>query len=215
MILKTLTKALYFLDRDTDIDPLVDEIMRAKRADITVFLQRQKERLQEKEAGEYFTLEDILRVKEGELENMNRFFRGAVVPYYTMQSRNIWGETPSSKLLAECTEEIKREVGFMKYDHTGHITDEVNSMTTFERVKDLNDFLHTIKEVCFNDQGYIFPDSKHFKELVKAKGREAAQRQVLQELYQEYKNRLPGGVINYEKIKSGHGRPEFANAPWS
>ncbi len=196
MILKNLTKSLFYLDRDTHIPTLVEEILRTKRAEITVFLERQKDRLQEKDAGEYSTLEDSLKVKEGELENMQRFFRGAVMPYYAMQSRNVWGETPSSKLLDECTKEVKREVGFMKYDHTGHLTDEVNSMANFERVKDLNEFLHTIEETCFKDQGYIFPDSKHFKDLLKLKGREAAQRQVLQELYQEYKNRFPGGVIN-------------------
>ena len=195
MILKNLTKSLHYLDRDTYVPSLVEEILRLKRAEITVFLERQKERLQEKDAGEFFTLEDILKVKEGELENMQRFFRGAVIPYYAMQSRNAWGEDLSSGLIADCTDEVKREVGFYKYDHTGHITEEVNSMLTFERVKDLNEFLHTIEEVCFKDQGYIFPDSKHFKELVKLKGREAAQRQVLQELYQEYKNRFPGGVI--------------------
>jgi len=195
MILKNLTKSLHYLDRDTDVPALVDEILRLKRAEITVFIERQKDRLQEKEAGDYFTLEDVLKVKEGELENMQRFFRGAVIPYYAMQSRNVWGEDLSSALLDDCTEEVKKEVGFLKYDHTGHITDEVNSMTTFERVKDLNDFLHTIEEVCFKDQGYIFPDSQHFKDLVKAKGRDAAQLQVLQELYQQYKNRFPGGEI--------------------
>ena len=195
MILKTLTKSLYYLDRDTDVDILVDEILRAKKAEIKIFIERQKNRLQEKEAGSYFTLEDILKVKEGELENMQRFFRGAVVPYYAMQSRDVWESTLKSKLLSECTKEIKLAVGFVKYDHTGHITDEVNSMTTFERVKDLNEFLHTIEEVCFNDQGYIYPDSKHFKELENQKGRIPAQLQVRQELYQKYKNRFPNGNI--------------------
>lgn len=195
MILKTLTKTLHFLDRDTDVPVLVEEILRQKRAEITVFIERQKDRLQEKDAGEYFTLEDSLKVKEGELENMQRFFRGAVIPYYAMQSRNAWGEDLSSGIIDDATDEVKREVGFFKYDHSGHITDEVNSMANFERVKDLNEFLHQVEDVCFKDQGYIFPDSKHFKELVKLKGREAAQRQVLQELYQQYKTRFPGGEI--------------------
>jgi len=195
MILKNLTKSLFYLDRDTDVPTLVDEIIRLKRAEIVVFIERQKDRLQEKEAGEYFTLEDSLKLKEGELENMQRFFRGAVIPYYAMQSRNAWGKDLSSAILDDCTDEVKREVGFFKYDHTGHLTDEVNSMANFERVKDLNEFLNTIEEVCFKDQGYIFPDSKHFKDLVRQKGRDAAQRQVLQELYQQYKNRFPGGEI--------------------
>lgn len=188
MILKNLTKTLHYLDRDTDLDDLVEEILRQKRAEITVFLQRMQGNLQEKEAGEFYTLEDTLKVKEGELENMQRFFRGAVVPYYMRQSRDLWDDEIPAGLAEECTIEIKKQVGFLRYDHTGHITDEVNSMTTFERVKDLVEFLNTIEEVVFNDQGYIFPDSKHFKELVKLKGREAASRQAIQELRQKVKN---------------------------
>lgn len=188
MILKNQTKALHYLDRDTDLNALAKEILRQKEAEIMPLLERFQLNLQEKEAGEFYTLEDTLKVKEGELENMQRFFRGAVVPYYMRQSRDLWDDEIPAGLAEECTIEIKKQVGFLRYDHTGHITDEVNSMTTFERVKDLVEFLNTIEAVVFNDQGYIFPDSKHFKELVKLKGREAASRQAIQELRQKVKN---------------------------
>lgn len=189
MILKDKVKSLFYLDRDTDVSELAEDILRTKRAEIIVFLQRQHARLQEKEAGEYFTVEDVLKLKDGELENMQRFFRGAVVPYYVRQRYDIWSEGIESEALAEGTKEIKRRVGFLKYDHTGHITEDVNSMATFERVKDLNEFLNMVQAVCFDDEAYIFPDSKHFKDLEKAKGRHAAQRQVFQELYEKVKNK--------------------------
>lgn len=188
MITKNQTKSLFYLDRDTDVNQLATEILRVKRSEMIVFLQRQHSRLQEKEAGEYFTVEDILKLKDGELENMQRFFRGAVVPYYVRQKYNEWDETIDHRKIIEGTEEIKKRVGFMKYDHTGHITKEVNSMATFELVKDLNEFLKMVEVVCFDDEGLIFPDSKHFKELEKVKGREATQRQCIQELHEKVKN---------------------------
>lgn len=188
MIEKKKVKSLFYLDRDTDINALASEILRVKRAEIIVFLQRQYERLQEKEAGSFFTVEDILQLKDGELENMQRFFRGAVVPYYVRQKYNVWTEGIDDELVAEGTKEMKRAVGFLKYDHTGHITDTVNSMATFEKVKDLNEFLKMIEQVCFDDEGFIFPDSKHFKDLLKQKGRASAQRQVVQELHEKVKN---------------------------
>lgn len=188
MIEKKKVKSLFYLDRDTDVNALAAEIIRVKRSEIIVFLQRQHERLQEKEAGEFFTVEDILQLKDGELENMQRFFRGAVVPYYVRQKYNIWTEGIEEDLIHQGTEEIKRAIGFLKYDSSGHITEVVNSMATFERVKDLNEFLKMVEVVCFDDEGYIFPDSKYFKDLLKQKGRSATQRQIIQELHEKVKN---------------------------
>lgn len=190
MIFKDQIKSLFYIDRDTNISQLADEILRVKRSEILVFLQRQSGRLQEKDLGEYFTVEDVLKLKDGELEKMQRFFRGAVVPYFIRQKYNVWSEDISQDLISSGTDEIKRAVGFMKYDHTGHITDTVNSMATFERVKDLNEFLKMVEVVCFDDEGFIFPDSKHFKDLEKQKGRYAAHRQATSELHEKVKNKF-------------------------
>lgn len=195
MITKNQTRSLYFIDRDTDINVLVDKILRVKKSEALVFLERQKNRLQEKDAGTYFTLEDILKTKEGELENMQRFFRGAVVPYYARQKHNIWTEKIDSSYLDDATNDIKRSVGFMKYDHTGHQTDEVNSMSTFEKVKDLNEWLKAVEEVCFDDNVYIFPNSKHFKALCHQKGKDIAQRQIIKELHEKIKNKFKNREI--------------------
>lgn len=190
MITKNQTKALYYLDRDTDINALIDEIIEIKKSELEIFLNRQLDRLQEKDAGEYYTIEDISKLKEGELEKMNRFFRGAVIPYYLRQNLNFWEKDIPTSLIIDTTDEIKKMVGFMKYGHDGHITNEVNSLTTFERVKDLNEFINTVKNVCFDDNDYIFPDSEYFEKLEKEKGREAAQRQVTRELYEKFKNKF-------------------------
>lgn len=195
MITKQGTKTLYYLDRDTDVRALVDEMLRDKRAELFVFLNRQHERLQEKDVVDYFTIEDVTKLKDGELEKMMRFFRGAVVPYYIRQSRDWWLEGIPSEMVFEATNEMKRMVGFIKYDSTGHQTDEVNSLTTFERVKDFAEFLEHVKQVCFDDNAYIFPDSEHFRKLEKEKGRTAAQRQVFLELHEKVKNQYQGREI--------------------
>jgi len=195
MITKSQTKSLFYLDRDTDINELASEIMRVKRSEILVFLQRQHERLQEKKPGEYFTVEDVLKLKDGELEKMNRFFRGAVIPYFARQKYDIWTDDISSDDIHKATEEVKRAVGFLKYDHTGHLTEEVNSMASFERCKDLNEFLNMVQVVCFDDEGFIFPDSEHFHKVVQAKGRDEANRQMFHELHEKVKNKFAGREI--------------------
>lgn len=178
----------YYLDRDTDLEELASRIIREKSKKIVDFLKEFQNQLQSKEAGEYLTVEDILKIKGGELENMQRFFRGAVVPYYIRQHYDMWQEDLPSDIIEEATNEIKRSVGFMKYDCTGHITNEVNSMKSFQLAKELNEFLKSVEDVCFIDNSYIFPDSKHFKSLEKIKGRDSAQRQVFFELKERIRN---------------------------
>lgn len=189
MIFKNKLQSLFYIDRDTNIKELADKILQQKAVEIVEFLEDQRIRLEEKDAGEYFTIEDTLKLKDGELERMNRFFRGAVVPYYIRQKYNIWTDKIPSKTLIYGADEIKRSVGFMKYDHTGHLTKETNSLTTFQRVKDLNEFLKMVEAVCFDDNDFIFPNSDHFKALEKTKGRVAAQRQVFKELHEKVKNK--------------------------
>lgn len=188
MIEKKQVRNLYYVDRDTDIGKLVEKINKNRVDEIVAFLNEKKNNLQSKEAGEYITIEDILKMKDGELENMQRFFRGAVVPYYARQSRDVWSEKIPAPIIKDCVDEIKKEVGFIIYDHTGHPTDEVNSMTTFKYVKDLNQFLKDVEENIFGEQ-YIYPDSERFKELEKTKGRNVARIQIIEELKIKMKNR--------------------------
>jgi hypothetical protein len=192
MISKNQSRLLYYLDRDTDVPALVDRMLRARRVESIQLLERLKLRLQEKQAGEYYTVEDRIALKDGELEKMMRFYRGAVVPYFFRQSYDHWEEEIPRGAMETCHEEVKTAVGFMRYDHTGHITKETNSLATFERVRDFNEFLTHVEAVCFQDRALIFPDSEHFLKLEKEKGRAAAQRQVFEELLEKHKNRFAG-----------------------
>lgn len=180
----------YYLDRDTDTDKLTNRILENKKADLMEWLKEHKNTLQGREAGDSFTLKDDITLQHGELENMQRFFRGAVVPYYFRQKYNYWHYSIPSKSFQNATNELKKRVGFIKYNHKGKPIDEVNSMTTFKKVEDLNEFLTMVQEVCFDDEGFIFPDSEYFKKLEKEKGRAEAQKQVFFELYEKYRNKF-------------------------
>ena len=195
MISKNQSRLLYYLDRDTDVPALVDRMLRARRVEAIQLLERLKSRLQEKQAGEYYTVEDRVSLKDGELEKMMRFYRGAVVPYFFRQQYDFWEDELPRGAMESTHEEIKLSVGFMRYDHTGHITKETNSLATFERVKDFNEFLTHVEGVCFQDNAFIFPDSEHFLKLEKDKGRAAAQRQVFEELREKHRNRFAGREI--------------------
>lgn len=183
-------KQQYLLDRDTDIIALAEEIINQDRKELIEFLKEKQALLHEKDLGEYFIVDKVIKLKEGELAKMERFFRGPVVEYYTRQSRDIWTEKVSHSILSLCTDELKRRVGFILYDEKGYPTEEVNSITSFKRVKDFRKFLEDIENVCFKDNDYIFPDSKHFKELTKEKGIDSAMRQVISELFISYKNKF-------------------------
>ena len=195
MITKNQSRLLYYLDRDTDVPALVDRMLRARRVESIQLIERLKTRLQEKPAGEYYTVEDRVSLKDGELEKMMRFYRGAVIPYFVRQQYDHWDDELPRGAMEAAHEEVKMSVGFMRYDHTGHITKETNSLATFERVKDFNEFLTHVEGVCFQDNGFIFPDSEHFLKLEKEKGRAAAQQQVFEELREKHKNRFGGREI--------------------
>lgn len=192
MITAKQCKSLYYLDRDSDVGELVEKILAKKKQELYIFIERKKNELQPKEAGEFFTLEDVLKCKDGGLEKMQYFFRAAVVPYYIRQEYDFWDEKIPIDMLIEGTKKMKRSVGFTLYDHTGKKTDEVNSMTTFKTIKQLNEFITDLENVCFVDNDYFFPDSKHFNALVEKKGRKAAKRQVLSELQEKWRNRFQG-----------------------
>jgi hypothetical protein len=191
MISKNFCKQYHYLDRDTDINKLAEEMMPALKTELVNFLTYKHTLLQDKDAGAFVTLEHIVKAKEGELDKMLLFFRGPVVEYYFRQKNDHWNlnDHIPAIYLNEATDEIKRMVGFTLFDHTGLKTDEVNSMVTFTTIKALNEFLHDIEGVCFDDMGYIFPDSAHFKALLKEKGRDGAKRQVLEELKTKVKNK--------------------------
>ena len=179
-------KDLYYLTKKTEVNKLVEEILSNKKKKIVKYINGLLDNANDKEL---IIIEDITQVKEKDLENSMRFYRGAVLQYYYRQSREYWDEKISNKELMIVNDEIKAMVGFKKYDKKGKPTKEVGSMADFKEIKMLNTFLNDVENVCFNDQGYIFPNSKHFNEIIAEKGLKVAKIQALYELKEQYKNK--------------------------
>lgn len=190
MITSKQTKNLYYLDRDSHIAELVEEIIQNKRREVTTFLERKKNDLESKDPGEFWTIEDTTKCKDGGLEKMMFFFRAAVVPYFVRQENNFWESKIPVELLVKGADEMKRSIGFTLYNLEGQKTEEPNSMTVFKTIKELQEFLTDLENVCFLDRDFFFPDSKHFNELIEMKGREATKTQVLGELHEKFKNKF-------------------------
>ena len=183
-------KQLYYLDRETDTRKLAEEIIQDQKNIMIDFLDHHKNTLQEREAGEFFPVESILKLKDKGIDKMIVFYKYAVIQYYVRQEYDIWDEKIPPEWLKRGDSEMKKKVGFILYDVDGNPTGENNSVTKFKQLKQMNAFLKDVENVCFKDQGYKFPDSKHFKQLRKDKGFDAAKTQIFHELHEWYKNQF-------------------------
>jgi hypothetical protein len=178
----------YYIDRDTDTAKLANKMLKEAEPFLNQFLLGHHNRLQGREPGEYFTVDFGALLRDGGLEYLTRFYKGAVLQYYYRQSRDYWGGKFTTAMGVEVDKELKKETGFVLYDDTGIPTGEVNSTKNYKTVTAFSQWLNVIKEAIFEPNGYLFPDSKHYKALEKAKGRHAAKVQVFNELKTHYKN---------------------------
>ena len=194
MITKNKSKIVIYIDRESIAKDIVATIFAKAQDEFIEYVQSKIDKLQEKDAGHYFTLDLILQAMNKEIENMRAFYKGAVVPYYCRQMKDYWGDTIPASLLNECDEEIKTHVGYVIYDSLGNTTGETNSITNFYETKEFTNFLNDVENVCFKDSELLFPDSQHYKELEKTKGRTVASWQAFQELKQWHKNQFNQNV---------------------
>lgn len=194
MIGKNKSKHLFYIDRDTDIDKLIERMVSEMKNEWRHLFETEKNNLQAK-ATEFVTVENNLTVGNTEMQRMTRFYKGAVLPYYYRQEYGDWDHEITSDQLDDIDKEVKRKVGFVLYDHTGMKTNEVNSTTTFKLARDFADFLNDIENVCFTDNGYIFPDSDEYKKREKKYGVEVAKAWAANTLKEKILNKYKDRVI--------------------
>ena len=194
MITKNKVKNISYADRDSKPNEVVTQLFEKSKDECVLFLEHEIEKMQDKDAGTYRTVELEMKVINKEIENMRAFFMGAVAPYYCRQMKEFWGDKIPKELLEDCVKEIKRKVGFILYGWDGHPTNEVNSITNFRESKEFAEFITNVENVCFADNGLLFPNSDHFNELVETKGRSIAERQSLNELKAWHKNQFNQNV---------------------
>jgi len=188
-------KNIGFIDMHSNAEEVVDKLLKQTRDEKIEYVKERINYLNEKGEGHMETLSDTLNSENKSLADLRAFFRGAVVPYYWRQSREVFNADMTSVDMAECAGEMKRTIGYILYgqdgkpqiDFDGKV--KVNSTMLFKQTKEYTNFLKDIEENCFDDNGYKFPDSDHYKELMRATNRKSADARVLHELEVWTKNR--------------------------
>lgn len=191
MLSKNKSKHIFYVDRDTDVESLLREMTTRMIPEWRALIEAEKNNLQEKEAGEFRTIDNTLTIGNTELQRLIRFYKGAVVPYFYRQEYGNWREKISADNLVDTDKQIKRMIGFVERDETGAKTNEPNSVLVFKLAKDFNQFLTDIENVCFTDNGYIFPDSAEFKKKEKEYGKGGAKAWAEDVLKEAIMNKYP------------------------
>jgi len=196
MITKNKSKHIHYLDRDTDIESLLAEMMNRMIPEWRTVLEDEQMNLQGKDAGEFRTIDNTFSIGNTELQRMLRFYKGAVIPYFYRQEYGNWDEKISGENLQDTDMQMKRMIGFVLYDTKGKKTTDVNSTLTFKLAREFNEFLTDIENVCFTDNGYIFPDATEYKKREKEHGVGGAKVWATTVLKEKIMNKYPNREIN-------------------
>jgi hypothetical protein len=196
MITKNGSKQILYLDRDSRVDDVIQELINRAVPEWCEHIEAEINNLQGKEAGEFRTIENNFKIGNTELQRLLRFYKGAVIPYFYRQEYGDWEQKIDGACLQDMDKEIKQRIGFVLYDSKGHKTDEPNSTLTFKLAREFNEFLTDIENVCFTDNGYIFPDSDEYKKREKNMGIQGAKEWALNNLKERIMNKYPNREIS-------------------
>lgn len=188
MITKNTSKNTYYIERDTDSLEILKQIFQQLEKELLPIIDYETNELKGKEAGEYRTLEVTAKVGNTEMSRLTRYYKSAVVTGYYRQHYGNWDRKIEAIELQSADAEIKKLVGFVERGSDGMKTDVPNSITNFKLVKEFLQFLTDVENVCFIDNGYIFPDADDYKKTEKTKGRDIAKKEWLDKLKEHIKN---------------------------
>jgi hypothetical protein len=126
-----------------------------------------------------------------DVEKQRKFFNGAVVEYWIIQT--LEHTEISSRIKKEARETLLDNL--LGYDIkllTGQ-SRRRRSTTDFNTTQKWFDFLETVRETEFEPNGFEFPDSKYFWKLVSSYGYGKAKEIVTKNLQRKLKARLSTG----------------------
>lgn len=195
MITKNTSKNTYYIERDTDPYEVMARLQKQLESELLPIIQYEVNELKGKEAGTYRTLDIVGKIGSTEMSRLIRYYKSAVVSGYYRQHYGNWDRNIEAIELQMADAEIKRLVGFVERDHTGMKTDIPNSITSFKLVKEFLQFLTDVENVCFEDNGYLFPDADEYKKVEKAKGVHVAKTEWIDKLKEHVKNMHPNREI--------------------
>lgn len=124
--------------------------------------------------GAYKLIKTEYSLYDPEIDDMRRFFEGAITEYYVIQSRDILSGTPDSKLIKEGRDELLEAILGYDVRMAMLMKRERASTTDFKEVQQWLVFVNIIKEEFFDPNGYEFPNSDSFRQLAEQYGREEA-----------------------------------------
>jgi len=180
-----------YIDRDTKEDEVISELIKwakSQRPHIRKIINS----LQEKPTEfRIISLPDRIKAVNREIQRMQAFLWGAVVPYYYRQKHDVYDrdfKIPSDEL-QKTMDELKEAVGFYRFNSKGEIMG-LNSLKTLGETKEFANFINDIRREVFgiepeqeDDQGhYLFPNSEKYKENYKKGGKTYADAIALDEL---------------------------------
>ena len=119
-------------------------------------------------------IEVTYRVVNPEIEQMQNFFNGPVVEYYTIQSAGILTGQVPNEMRQRYREHILSELLGYEVELVGRKERRRKSTTDFQETQSWNDFLERLRETMFEPNGYEMPDSEAFWALAEKYGYEQA-----------------------------------------
>ncbi len=132
-------------------------------------------------------LKSVTTIHNPQIENMVKFFNGAVVDYYLIQSKDLLsGELPLI-MRKQAREELLDSAMGYELKMLTKTSRRRKSTADFTNTQQWNDLLKKLEETEFEPNGYEFPNSEEFWKLVSKHGYTEAKEASIQQLRDKMK----------------------------
>jgi len=125
-----------------------------------------------------------------ETEQQRKFFEGAVVDYWLIQSQEDIHIEITPGMHKKARETLLDNILGFNVSLMNRVVRRRRSTTDFIDTQKWHEFLETLKETEFDPNGYEFPDSKYFNGLADKYGYEKAKGVALDELRKKLSKKL-------------------------
>ena len=125
-----------------------------------------------------------------EIQQMQRFFNGAVIEYYAIQNEDMLIGRPTRLMIDMYRETILDDVLGYDVKLIDRITRRRKSTADFWSTQEWNDFLATLYETHFEPQGYEFPNSEEYWRIAEKAGEEQTRTIVIKQLQDRLRRKL-------------------------
>lgn len=125
-----------------------------------------------------------------EVAKMRKFFNGPVLEYWVIQQADMLDELPTRSQLDRARETLLSEALGYEVELWDRTEKRRRSTSDFIEEQEWYDFLETLRETEFEPNGYEFPDSNKFWDLVKQVGYTKAKEEQISRLQKRVSKKL-------------------------